>query len=215
MTVFPGFALEENSTRARVSGANSDIRFAVVGFGGRGKDHLKEMREVKGTRLVALCDVDRATLDRELKQSEQLGEKVKGYTDVRKLLDDREIDVVTFATPNHWHSLGSIWAIQAGKDVYVEKPVSHEVWEGRQLVKAARKYNRIVQAGTQCRSSQGIAEAIQWLRQGNLGKIVRVRSLCYKRRPSIGKVSGPQPVPPGIDYDLWCGPAAKLPLMRT
>ena len=215
MTVFPGFASEENSTRARVSGANSDIRFAVVGFGGRGKDHLKEMREVKGTRLVALCDVDRTILDRELKQSEALGEKVKGYTDVRKLLDDSEIDVVTFATPNHWHSLGAIWAIQAGKDVYVEKPVSHEVWEGRQLVKAARKYNRIVQAGTQCRSSQGIAEAIQWLRQGNLGKIVRVRSLCYKRRPSIGKVSGPQPVPPGIDYDLWCGPAAKLPLMRT
>jgi hypothetical protein len=121
---------------------------------------------------------------------------------------------VSFATPNHWHSLGAIWAIQAGKDVYVEKPVSHNVWEGRQLVKAARKYNRIVQAGTQCRSSSGVAEAIQYVRDGNLGKLLRARGFCYKRRPSIGKVDGPQPVPASIDYDLWCGPAPKEPLMR-
>jgi predicted dehydrogenase len=219
-TLFPGFAGKAQSQQqtgvfARVIGANDDVRYAVVGFGGRGKDHIKEMHEVKGTRLVALCDVDQNILNRELKQCENRSEQVKGYTDVRKLLDDPAIDVVTFATPNHWHSLGAIWAIQAGKDVYVEKPVSHEVWEGRQLVKAARKYNRIVQAGTQCRSSQGIAEAIEWLRQGNLGKIIRSRGLCYKRRPSIGKVSSPQPVPPNIDYDLWCGPAPKEPLMRT
>jgi predicted dehydrogenase len=219
-TVFPGFSAEDRPQRqtgtfAHVIGANDDIRYAVVGFGGRGKDHLKEMHEVKGTRLVALCDVDRDILNRELKQWETHGDQVKGYTDVRKLLENDEIDVVTFATPNHWHSLGSIWAIQAGKDVYVEKPVSHEVWEGRQLVKAARKYNRIVQAGTQCRSSEGIAEAIQWLRQGNLGKIVRARGLCYKRRPSIGHVTSPQTVPASVDYDLWCGPAPKDPLMRT
>jgi len=215
MAVLPGFASEENSTRARVSGANGEIRFAVVGFGGRGKDHLKEMREQKGARLVALCDVDRDILDREVKHAADLGEQVKGYTDVRKLLDDKDVDVVTFATPNHWHSLGAIWAVQAGKDVYVEKPVSHEVWEGRQLVTAARKYNRIVQAGTQCRSSEGIAEAIDWLRQGHVGKITRVRGLCYKRRPSIGHVRAPLPVPASIDYDLWCGPAPKDPLMRS
>jgi predicted dehydrogenase len=208
-TVLPGFV------SARVVGANEDIRYAVVGFGGRGKDHIKEMHEVKGTRLVALCDVDRDILGKELQRCEKAGDQVKGYTDVRKLLEDADIDVVTFATPNHWHSLGAIWAIQAGKDVYVEKPVSHEVWEGRQLVTAARKYNRIVQAGTQCRSSQGIAEAIEWLRQGNLGKIIRARGLCYKRRPSIGKVTGPQTVPANIDYDLWCGPAPKQPLTRT
>jgi len=202
-------------TPSRVPGANEEIRYAVVGFNGRGKDHLKEMREVKGTRLVALCDVDQAVLNRELSQCESKGENVKGYRDVRKLLADKDIDVVTFATPNHWHSLGAIWAIQAGKDVYVEKPVSHEVWEGRQVVKAARKYNRIVQAGTQCRSSEGIAEAIAWLRQGNLGKIIRARGLCYKRRPSIGKVTAPQPIPATIDYDLWCGPAYTTPLMRT
>ncbi len=198
----------------RVIGANDVIRFAVVGFGGRGQDHIKEMREAPGTRLVALCDVDRKILAREITKCENRGEKVQGYTDVRKLLDNKEIDVVTFATPNHWHSLGSIWAIQAGKDVYVEKPVSHNVWEGRKLVEASRKYKRIVQAGTQSRSSQGILEAIQWLREGHMGKIIRARGLCYKRRASIGKVDGPQPIPPEIDYDLWCGPAPKEPLMR-
>ena len=216
VALWPGLSRSATRTaRSRVIGANEDVRYAVVGFNGRGKDHLKEMSEVKGTRLVGLCDADRNVLQSELKRCENQGQQVRGYTDVRALLDDDEVDVVTFATPNHWHSLDAIWAIQAGKDVYVEKPISHEVWEGRQVVKAARKYNRIVQAGTQCRSSHGIAEAIQWLHEGNLGKIVRVRGLCYKRRPSIGKVSGPQPVPASVDYDLWCGPAPKEPLMRT
>jgi len=204
----------QNVTRGRVIGANDDVRYAVVGFNGRGADHLKEMRQVSGTRLVALCDADSKILDREVKNCEKRGEKVQGYTDIRKLLENDDIDVITIATPNHWHALGSIWAIQAGKDVYVEKPVCHNVWEGQRLVEAARKYERIVQAGTQSRSSQGIREAIQWVRDGNMGKIIRARGLCYKRRPSIGKVDGPQPIPAGIDYDLWCGPAPKEPLMR-
>ena len=204
----------QSSASARVEGANGDIRYAVVGFNGRGRSHIEGLREGKGTRLVALCDVDRKVLDRELQKCESAGQKVEGYTDMRKLIENKDIDVVTFATPNHWHSLGSIWAVQAGKDVYVEKPVSHNVWEGRQLVRAARKYNRIVQAGTQSRSSSGIAEAIAWIREGNIGKILRSRGLCYKRRPSIGKVSGPQPIPESVDYDLWCGPAPKEPLMR-
>src|SRR5581483_11290940 len=173
--------------RGGLPGANSEIRYAVVGFNGRGKDHLKEMREVPGTRLVALCDADRNVLNRELKQCENRGDKVEGYTDVRRLLDNKDVDVVTFATPNHWHSLGSIWALQAGKDVYVEKPVSHNVWEGRQLVKAARRHQRIVQTGTQCRSNPGVEQAMQWLREGHLGKILCARGLCYKPRPSIGK----------------------------
>ena len=214
VSLWPSLSASRVWARSKATGANGDIRFAVVGFGGRGRDHIKEMREVKGTRLVALCDVDSNNLTRELKQCQNLGEQVAGYSDVRKLLEQKDIDVVTFATPNHWHALGSIWAIQAGKDVYVEKPVSHEVWEGRQLVHAARKHNRIVQAGTQCRSSSGIAEAIQWVREGHVGKIIRARGLCYKRRPSIGKVTGPTPIPPSIDYDLWCGPAPKVPLMR-
>jgi predicted dehydrogenase len=203
-----------SSSNSRVVGANGNIRYAVVGFNGRGQAHLDELRDIKGTRLAALCDVDRNLLDREVKKASDGGLEIQGYTDIRKLLENKDIDVVTFATPNHWHALGAIWAIQAGKDVYLEKPVSHNVWEGRQIVAAARKYSRIVQTGTQSRSSSGIAEAIQWMREGHIGKLLRARGLCYKRRPSIGKVDGPQPIPPGIDYDLWCGPAPKEPLMR-
>ena len=221
LSLFPALGAEEGAERkaaapaaSRAAGANGDIRFAVVGFGGRGMDHIQGLRAVKGTRMVALCDVDASTLNREVKKYRDLGEPIEGYTDIRKLLESKDIDVVSFATPNHWHSLGAIWAMQAGKDVYVEKPISHNVWEGRRVVEVARQLNRIVQAGTQSRSSSGMREGIEWVRAGNIGKILRARSLCYKRRPSIGKVDGPQPIPPGIDYDLWCGPAPKEPLMR-
>ena len=221
LSLFPAWGADKAAKRkvpapvaSHATGANSDIRFAVVGFGGRGMSHIDGLREVNGTRMVALCDVDKNTLDREVKKYRDLGEKIEAYTDIRKLLENKDIDVVSFATPNHWHALGSIWAMQAGKDVYVEKPISHNVWEGRQVVAAARKLNRIVQAGTQSRSSSGMTEGIQWVREGHIGKILRARGLCYKRRPSIGKVDGPQPIPPGIDYDLWCGPAPKEPLMR-
>ena len=192
------------------------MRAAVIGFGGRGGSHIDAFSSLKGVRLVALCDADQKILDGGVKKmSEKLEAPVAGFTDIRKLLEDKSIDVVGIATPNHWHALASIWAVQAGKDVYVEKPVSHNVWEGRKIVEAARKHGRIVQTGTQCRSSRkGIAAAVEWVRAGNLGKITLSRGLCYKRRASIGKVSSPQPIPDGVDYDLWCGPAEKLPLMR-
>jgi predicted dehydrogenase len=200
---------------AQVPGANSDIRFGVVGFKGRGRDHINGMGSVPGARLTALCDVDSSVLEAEVKRWKDKGQQVEGYTDIRKLLESKNVDVITIATPNHWHSLAAIWAIQAGKDVYVEKPVSHNVSEGRRVVEFARKENRIVQAGTQSRSSiTGITEAVAWVRAGNLGKILISRGLCYKRRGSIGKVDGPQPIPPQIDYEIWCGPALKLPLMR-
>jgi predicted dehydrogenase len=202
------------SAQLNPRGANEDIRYAVVGFHGRGQDHLKGMRKVKGARLVALCDVDRDVLDKQVKIARGLNERVEAYTDIRKLLENKDLDAVTFATPNHWHCLGAIWAVQAGKDVYVEKPVSHNVWEGRQLVNAARQYNRAVQVGTQIRSNPGVVEAIAWLREGHLGKILCARGLCYKKRDSIGQAGGPQPIPPSIDYDLWCGPAPKGPLLR-
>jgi predicted dehydrogenase len=165
--------------------------------------------------LVALCDVDNNVLARGIEDGNKQGETLQGFTDLRRMLESKEIDAVTIATPNHWHALAAIWAVQAGKDVYVEKPVSHNVWEGRKIVEAARKYNKIVQTGTQSRSSTGIKEAVEWVRAGNLGKITIARGLCYKRRASIGKTTDFQPVPDTIDYDLWCGPAPKDPVRRT
>jgi predicted dehydrogenase len=205
----------QSSVKSRIIGANDDIRCAVVGFNGRGKSHIEAFGTMKGTRLVALCDVDSAVLGKELQKATDAGEKVEGYTDIRKLLENKDIDVVTFATPHHWHALGAIWAAQAGKDVYVEKPASHNIWEGRKMIEAARKYNCIMQTGAQCRSSVGLQEAIAWLHEGHLGKILRARGLCYKRRDSIGKTTGPQPVPETVNYDLWCGPAPLDPPRRN
>jgi predicted dehydrogenase len=200
---------------AQVEGSNSDVRVAIVGCGGRGKDHVQGFSKLPGVRITALCDVDAAHTAEHATKLKAENKNIETFTDVRKLLESKNVDVVTMATPNHWHSLAGIWAIQAGKDVYTEKPVSHNVWEGRQFVEAARKYKKIVQTGTQSRSSrEGIAQAVDWVKAGNIGKIVISRGLCYKPRPSIGKVEGPQPIPAGVDYDLWCGPAEKLPLMR-
>jgi len=196
---------------AQVPGANSDIRIGVVGFNGRGKSHIDGFSKLPGVRLVALCDADRNVLDRAAKA---LGHPVEKYIDIRKLLENKDIDAISIATPNHWHSLMTIWGCQAGKDVYVEKPISHNAFEGRQAVNAARKHNRIVQAGTQSRSNAGLREALEWVRAGNIGKIKVSRGLCYKPRPSIGYVTEPQPIPASVDYDLWCGPAPMDPLMR-
>lgn len=202
------------SVIGRVRGANEDIRVAVVGFNGRGKSHISGFRELKGVRVVALCDVDQNVLDKGVKEFKDRGESVTGYQDIRKLLENSDIDVVSIATPNHWHALATIWAVQAGKDVYVEKPASHNIWEGRQAVAAARKYGRMVQTGSQCRSSRGLQEAIAWLQAGHLGKILRARGLCYKRRASIGQADRPLEIPSTIDAELWYGPAQKEPLMR-
>ncbi|HKO15156.1 MAG TPA: Gfo/Idh/MocA family oxidoreductase [Gemmatimonadaceae bacterium] len=194
-------------------GANDDLRIAVIGLNGRGRNHLGSLQKITGVRVVALCDVDTAVLDR-VKPLVN-GGNVQTYTDVRKLFASPDVDAVTIATPNHWHSLAAIWAMEAGKDVYVEKPVSHEIWEGQQLVAAAKKYKRVVQAGMQIRSGEGLREAVHWVHAGHLGRITAARGFCYKRRDSIGKTNGPQPVPPTIDYDLWSGPAPLVPPHRN
>ncbi len=199
---------------SQVQGSNGDIRHAVIGFKGRGEDHISGMQKTPGVRLAAVCDADTAVIDKSVARFQKDGLAVQTYVDMRKMLESKEIDTISIATPNHWHSLGAIWAIQAGKDVYLEKPVSHNVWEGRKVVEAARKYQKIVQTGTQSRSNPGLREAVEFIRAGKLGKIKLVRGLCYKRRASIGKVDGPQPIPPTVDYDLWCGPAPLEPLMR-
>lgn len=209
-----GSAVAAITPYSRVLGANNDLRVAVVGFNSQGSNHIKYFSRISGVRVTALCDVDRDVIDREAKKFKDRNEPIDTYVDVRKLLDDKNIDAIVTATPNHWHSLVTIWACQAGKDVYVEKPVSHDIWEGRKMVEAARKYNRIVQAGTQRRSDQGLIQAIEYIRQGNLGKILRARCYYFSARGPIGKVNGPQTVPGNIDYNLWTGPATLTPLMR-
>jgi predicted dehydrogenase len=198
---------------AQILGANADIRVAVIGLNGRGRNHITSLAAIPGVRVVALCDADSAVLAK-VKPTVN-GGNVKTYQDIRALLADKDVDAVTVATPNHWHSLAAIWAMQAGKDVYLEKPVSHNVWEGRQLVAGAAKSGRVVQAGVQIRSGEGMQEAVQWVRAGNLGKITAARGFCYKRRDSIGKTAGPQPVPSSIDYSLWSGPAPLVAPYRN
>ncbi|TKJ34466.1 MAG: dehydrogenase [Planctomycetes bacterium B3_Pla] len=202
------------SPYSRVLGANDDIRVAVVGFKSQGSNHIKYFSKIPGVRVVALCDADRQFIDREVKGFKERNEKVDTYIDVRKLLEDKNIDAIITATPNHWHSLVTVWACQAGKDVYVEKPVSHNIWEGRKMVEAARKYNRIVQTGTQRRSDEGIAAAFEYIKQGKLGRILCTRCYYYSPRGPIGKVDGPQSIPETVNYDLWTGPAPMAPLMR-
>ena len=199
------------------SSPGDTIHTAVIGFRSRGRGHISGVSGLKhkGVALSALCDVDSKVLAGGIANLDKKGIKAKGYTDMRRLFDDKDIDAVTIATPNHWHALAAIWACQAGKDVYVEKPVSNNVWEGRQIVKAARKYQRMVQTGTQNRSRAAVKQAVRWIQAGNLGDIKIVRGLCYKLRGSIGLTNGPHPIPPHIDYDLWCGPAPLTPPKRN
>lgn len=190
---------------------NSKIRMAVVGFNGRGREHIEGFNE----QLVALCDVDSNVLGKGAEEfDKKYGRKLDTFSDFRKLLERKDIDAISIATPNHLHSYIAILATQAGKDVYCEKPISHHVWEGRQLVNAAERHKRIVQCGTQSRSQKAIQDAVAYVRSGKLGKILYVVGTCYKPRPSIGKLSKPLVIPKEVDYELWCGPAAKANLYR-
>lgn len=194
---------------------NDTIRVAVVGVRGRGRNHIEGFQRLPKVEVVALCDVDENVLAERAEAFEKkTGRKVKTFVDMRHVLDAQDIDAVSFATPNHWHALGSIWACQAGKDVYVEKPCSHNVWEGRQLVEAARKYERIVQHGSQSRSRAAVQEAVQKLREGVIGQVYMAKGLCYKWRNTIGRTPE-EPVPPGVHYDLWLGPAPKRAFTRN
>ena len=218
----PNLVLGDDSPLKK-GGADGDVRIGVVGLGdvalvsgvgGRGHQLITSLGKVPGARIVALCDVDSAHLEREAKPFKDRGAEVAVYRDMRKLLDDKQIDAVVVATPNHWHALATVWACQAGKDVYVEKPLAYNIWEGRQMVAAARKYGRMVQVGTQSRSSPALQQAFQYLHSGQLGAIRWARAIVYRPRVGIGKVSAPVPVPATVDYDLWCGPAPKGPLLR-
>jgi predicted dehydrogenase len=194
--------------------ANEKITAAIIGCGIRGKAHARELARLADCDVAYVCDPD---LDR----ADELGALLielkrpmpKKVQDLRKVLEDKSVDVVFIASPNHWHSLSAIWAMQAGKDVYVEKPVSHNVIEGRRMVQAARKLGRICQGGTQNRSRGALAEAVKYMREGKLGEVKLAKSIIYGGRGSIG---GPTEcaMPPRCDYDLWAGPAAMPKLTR-
>ena len=193
------------------AGANDRVNMAVVGIRSRGREHADIFARQPHSRVAAVCDVDQAQSERAMPLLEKAqGVKAKVYQDYRKLLEDKDIDAVSLATTNHWHALQTIWACQAGKDVYSEKPASHNAWEGRKMVEAARKYHRIVQVGMQSRSIEHKKRAIQLLREGVIGKVYMAKGLCFKRRKSIGKKPD-GPVPPGVNYDIWLGPAPMRP----
>jgi len=185
------------------------IGIAVIGLNGRGKSHIDAYCGDDRVEIVALCDVDEHQFTSAQKALERRGRPVaKTYQDIRKLLEDKDVQAVSIATPNHWHTLAAVWAMQRGRDVYVEKPVSHEVTEGRRLEEARAKYDRICQAGLQSRSTTACQEAMKYIHEGNIGKVLLSRGLCYKLRPTIGHFED-SPVPAGVDYDIWLGPAPK------
>ena len=221
-----------------VIGANERINVAVIGVRGRGRAHLRSMLAIPNVHIKTLGDIDGNLITGRVNGvADSQGSAPGTETDMRRILDDKDIHAVTFATPNHWHALGTIWACQAGKDVYVEKPSSHNIWEGRRMVEAARKYNRLVQVGFQSRSNPNAQAAMKFLHEGGIGKVYMARGLCIKPRNDIGRYPD-GPLAPGeeysmtvnssrkevpytqayldkVDYDLWLGPASKRPFNRN
>ncbi len=199
---------------ASIIGSNERINVAVIGIRNMGSVHINtwcSLKESHNVQLKTLCDTDELLFDSHSKSViEKTGVKPLTEWDMHKLFDDKEIDAVSFATPNHWHALGTIWACQAGKHVYVEKPASHNIWEGRKMVEAARKYNLRVQVGLNNRSSNNVIEAIKFLHDGGIGEVYMARGLCYKPRDSYGIAKDSEP-PATLHYDRWLGPAQWRP----
>jgi len=190
---------------------NDEVRVAVIGIRSRGKDHYRALSKIPNVKIVTLCDIDQRLLPEAVAEVEKLTGYTPGTaTEYRKVLEDPDIDAVSIATPNHWHALQTIWACQAGKDVYVEKPVSHTILEGRLMVEAARKYKRVVQTGTKARSSNPTVHAIEFLNEGGLGDIYMAKGLCLKPRGSIGNVKDSN-IPEGVNWDTFLGPAPYRP----
>jgi predicted dehydrogenase len=204
------------STRSygAIQGANDRITVAVIGIRGQGGGHINSwlgLKDTKNVRLKTLCDVDEQYFAPKSKVVfDKTGENPKTEWDMRKVFDDKEIDAVSFAVPNHWHALGTIWACQAGKHVYVEKPATHNIFEGRKMIEAARKYNVRVQTGTQNRSIPNVMQAIKFLHDGGIGDVYMARGLCYKPRDSFGIAPDGTP-PASLHYDMWQGPAQERP----
>ncbi|HYO83572.1 MAG TPA: Gfo/Idh/MocA family oxidoreductase [Bryobacteraceae bacterium] len=212
-TFFQGAALAASAMRVR--GANDRVSLGIVGLGGRGTAHLGSYTTIDECQVTGLCDVNQAARERAqarlLKASQA---KAKEYADMREMFADKSIDAVSIATPNHWHALAAIWAAQAGKDVYVEKPASHNIYESWRMVDVARKTGRMMQVGSQSRSTPHKMKAMQVLKEGAIGQVYMAKALCYKRRKSIGTTPA-EPVPPGLDWDAFLGPAPKRPYSKN
>lgn len=194
----------------RVIGPNEKLRVATIGVNGQGGSHLSEWLQLPDVDVVAICDCDPAAYEKVIGKFKDAAVQPRYVQDVRKLLEDKTIDAVSIATPNHWHALMSVWAMQAGKDVYVEKPCSHNVREGRVMTQWARKLGRICQMGVQSRSMTGMRSTLDFVHSGKIGKVSVAKAICFRRRGSIGMVDSPAPIPTGMDLDLWCGPAPKV-----
>ncbi|MBL8241943.1 MAG: Gfo/Idh/MocA family oxidoreductase [Bryobacterales bacterium] len=195
----------------RILGANDRVRMGIIGLGGRGNAHLSGYLAIPGAQIAALCDVNQAARERANARVVKAGQdKAAEISDMRKLFDLKDIDAVSMATPNHWHALGAIWAMAAGKDTYCEKPASHNPFESKQMIAAARKYGRMCQIGSQSRSTPHCIEAMAALKDGVIGKVYMAKGLCFKRRKSIGRKPD-APVPPGLDWDMFLGPAPMRP----
>ena len=197
----------------QVLGANERIRLGFIGVANRGGQLMDAFLQHQDCQIVALCDVDKRTLE---KANGKVEGRAETYTDFRKMLERKDLDAVVIATPDHWHALQTIWACRAGKDVYVEKPLSITIYEGRRMVEAARKYNRIVQVGTHRRSSPLYARLAEWCRAGKVGKITvsRAYRLSNMAPGGIGRAQPTQP-PPGLDWDMWLGPRPAVPYRET
>ncbi|MBI1353216.1 MAG: gfo/Idh/MocA family oxidoreductase [Acidobacteria bacterium] len=205
----PAFA-----TKSSILGANDRIRVAVLGVNGRGQNHFEGLQPLENVEVTHFVDPDLEIARRRAGEFEsKFGRKPTVVQDLRRALDDKDIDVVTIATPNHWHTLAAIWACQAGKDVYVEKPATHVFNEGLSLIAAAKKYNRIVQHGVQLRSSEAIREAVQKMRDGLIGEVYMARATIFKWRPQLQNFPDETP-PETFDYDLWVGPGKYRPYSK-
>ncbi len=192
-----------------LSSPNDTVRVCCVGVRGQGQSHLRAYAKMPNVEIAAICDVDESILEQRLNETEKMTKKrPAGFTDLRKVLEDKTIDAISIATPNHLHAMQAIWGCQAGKDVYVEKPCAYNIFEAKQLLAAAKKFNRMVQHGTNGRSSTAMQEAVKLIRDGVIGDVYLSRGLVFKWRDTIGRTPV-SPVPPGVHYDLWLGPAPK------
>jgi hypothetical protein len=207
-------AAEAPKRVTKVVGPNEKLRVAVIGLNGRGSSHVGNWIDNPDADLVAVSDCDPNTQARYESRFKDMLHPPRFESDFRRLLDDDAIDIISIATPNHWHALMTVWAMQAGKDVYVEKPCSYTVEEGRIMTNHARKLGRICQMGAQSRSMPGMRDTLAFVHSGKLGEVKVAHALCYKRRQSIGLVDTPAPLPEGLDFDLWAGPSPAVVPIR-